>query len=114
MIQNTCKLEGGSIVCWDNRVDADSTVLFYGNFIDTLAFENQIQSNKFETFHVLATDLPGHGHSFLQEYTIIYELNRLRAQGIIKNLVNVKFCGHSPYLEKWEKFNPCLSAFYKH
>ncbi|TDQ31029.1 hypothetical protein CLV82_1728 [Zeaxanthinibacter enoshimensis] len=75
MIQNTCKLEGGSIACWDNRVDTDSTVLFlYGNSIDTLACENQIRSNKFDSFHVLSPDLPGHGHSFLQEYSVNYDL----------------------------------------
>ncbi len=71
MIQNTCKLEGGSIAYWDNGVDTDIAVLFlHGNSMDAMAFENQIRSNKFDSFHVLAPDLPGHGHSFLQEYSI--------------------------------------------
>lgn len=117
MTKKTILIDGLQISYNDNNIHSETNLVFiHGNSSSTDAFKNQFISTQFDTYRLIALDLPGHGNSEnSKEYSVSFFAAILTQFIQQLKLKNVILIGHSlgghvaiqsiPYL------NNCMGLF---
>ncbi|MFO8020829.1 MAG: alpha/beta hydrolase [Perlabentimonas sp.] len=90
-----------NISFFDNKKDADTTILFiHGNSLSASLFQHQLNDPALNQYRIVAADLPGHGASAKsdnpdQDYGVLSFIDMLRSLVMELNLNNIVLVGHS-------------------